>query len=178
MLGLVLFGLEPIIGGGGGGTTCKCECEQRIACFDQKALCGRSAKAAGGSVRWRLEVKELHDEVLETSGGVHQRRPCGHCGERYLLYSSYKSFETSAVVSGCCVVHERVVSICRDHFTLGSGDKHGLGIGRHDRRQSEASGGAELVDGIGMVDGATVVGSRVCECERVSRRKPVRASGR
>lgn len=66
-----------------------------------RTLCGRSAKAAGGSIRWGLEVKELHDEVLETTSGVHLVRLCGHCGGTYLLYSSYKSFETSTVVSGC-----------------------------------------------------------------------------
>lgn len=33
-------------------------------------LCERSAKAAGGSIGWGPEVKELHDEVLGTTGGV------------------------------------------------------------------------------------------------------------
>jgi hypothetical protein len=101
-LGLALFGLEPIIGGGGGGTTCKFVCVSRgWRVSIMRTLCGRSAKAAGGSIRWGLEVKALHDEVMETTGGVRLERLRGHCGGTYLLYSSYKSFETSTVVSEC-----------------------------------------------------------------------------
>lgn len=46
-------------------------------------------------------MKELQDQVLETTDGVHLLRSCGECGGTYLLYSSYKSFEASAVVSWC-----------------------------------------------------------------------------
>jgi len=44
-------------------------------------------------------VKELRDEVLETTGDVHLGRLCGHGGATHLLNGSYKSFETSTVVS-------------------------------------------------------------------------------
>jgi hypothetical protein len=59
------------------------------------------------------------------------------------------------------VVHKWVVGICRGHFALGSGNKHGLRIGRHDWRQSEASSGARLVDGIEMVDSVVAIVGRV-----------------
>lgn len=42
------------------------------------------------------------------------------------------------------MIHERVVGICRGGFALGSGNKHGLRVGRHDRWWSEASGDARL----------------------------------
>lgn len=46
-------------------------------------------------------MKELQDAVLETIDDMHLVRPCGHCGETDLLYSSYKSCETPMVLSGC-----------------------------------------------------------------------------
>ena len=95
---------------------------------------GSSGKAVAGRTKWGLEVKELQAGVLETIGGVHVVKLCGRYGETHLLYSSNKSRETVMVWSRCCVVHEWVIGICRGGFALGSGNKHGLRIGRHDRR--------------------------------------------
>lgn len=60
------------------------------------------------------------------------------------------------------MVHKWVVGTCRSRFALGSGNKHGLRIGRHDRRESEASGEVRVVQLSEMVYRAVAIGSRVC----------------
>ena len=47
MLGLALFGLEPIIGGGGGGTTCKRVCEQGMARFNHEKSLWKVGESRG-----------------------------------------------------------------------------------------------------------------------------------
>ena len=59
------------------------------------------------------------------------------------------------------MVNEWVVGTCSGRFALGSGNRHGLRIGRHDQRKSEA-GGAMFVQVRDMVYRAAAIGSRVC----------------